>query len=304
MNRLTGKEVLDLFKSTLKKWWDDDPFRQSAVIAYYAIFSLPALLIILISSAGLAFGQAAVSGKIADAISGALGKETALQIQDMIAKASLMKHSFVASVIGILTILLGATGVFTELQKTLNTIWEVRPKPSQPFLKILRDKLFSFGLILTIGFLLLVSLVLTAIFSAFGDWISVQFHIPATFLIHLLNESISFGMVTFLFALMFKMLPDARTPWKSVWIGAGLTSFLFILGKYGLGFYFGKFQPASAYGAAGSVILILLWVSYSCMILFYGAEFTKQHAFKKAGQMPGPKPNAVSINKNQDAVSQ
>jgi membrane protein len=296
MTRLSFRDWLGLFKSTFTKWWSDDPFRQSAVIAFYAIFSLPALLIIIIYLAGLAFGDAAVNGKIADAISGAMGRDTALQVQDMIAKSGTSKHSLLASLVGIFTILFGATGVFTELQKSLNYIWEVKPKPNQPFTKVLRDKLFSFGLILTIGFLLLVSLVLTALLSAFGDWISIHLHMPATYLLHLLNESVSFAMITVLFTLMFKVLPDVITKWRSLWIGAMLTSFLFILGKYGLGLYFGKFQPASAYGAAGSIILILLWVSYSCMILFFGAEFTKQYAIKTEGAPPKPKENAVSTS--------
>ncbi len=288
MPKLNWKQWLGLFKSTFQKWWADDPFRQSAVIAYYAIFSLPALLLIIIYLSGIVFGQAAVNGKIADAFSGAMGKETALEVQDMIAKASVNKHSFLASVVGISMILIGATGVFTELQKSLNDIWEVKTKPDQPFLIWLRNQLFSFGLILTIGFLLLVSLVLTSLLAFFGDWMTQHFHLPGIDLLHILNESLSFALISFLFALMFKVLPDAKTKWRSVWLGSMLTSFLFILGKYALGLYFGKFQPASAYGAAGSVILILLWVSYSCMILFFGAEFTKQYAFKTEGALPGP----------------
>jgi membrane protein len=214
-----------------------------------------------------------------------MGADTAKQIGDMIAKAWKSKHSVIASVIGFVTLITGSIGVFTELQKSLNFIWEVKPKPGQKFWKSVRNQLFSFGLVLSIGFLMLVSLVLTTLLSAFGEWISAHFSSLATVLLHLLNFALSFTMVTVLFALMFKVLPDARVNWRYIRRGAVLTAFLFILGKYALGFYFGRFQPASAYGTAGSIVLILLWVSYSCMILFFGAEYTKQLQLQKEGQI-------------------
>jgi membrane protein len=301
MKGIHYKTWLRILKATYTKWWDDDPFRQSAAIAYYALFSLPALLVIIVDLAGIFFCDAAVSGKIADAISGAMGADTALQVQDMIAVASRHRHSVIASAVGVITILVGATGVFTELQKSLNYIWEVKPKERQVFIKFLRNKLFSFGLIISIGFMLLVSLVLTSLITAFGDWISSHFISIPTYVLHLVNELFSLTFITLLFGLMYKYLPDADTKWRSIWPGAILTSFLFIIGKYALGLYFGKFQPTSTYGTAGSVILILLWASYSCMILFFGAEFTKQYA-KHQGDIE-PRGNAEKVIGPQNPIT-
>jgi membrane protein len=292
MIQLKLKDRFSIFVKTYKKWSADDPFRQSAVIAYYAIFSLPALLLITVSLAGMAFGRDAVSGRVEAQISSVMGADTAKQIGDMIAKAWQSKHSIIASIIGFVTLVAGSIGVFTELQKSLNFIWEVKPRPGLKFWKMLKTQLSSFGLVLSIGFLMLVFLILTTLLSAFGLWISAHFSSLATVLLHLLNFALSFSIITVLFALMFKVLPDAKVKWRYVRSGAILTAFLFVLGKYALGFYFGRFQPASAYGAAGSIVLILLWVSYSCMILFFGAEYTKQLQLEKEGEI---KPDASGV---------
>jgi membrane protein len=302
MTKLKAREWIGLFKNTYVKWSADDPFRQSATIAYYAIFSLPALLVIVIGLAGFVFGHDAVTGKVSAAISSAMGKETADQIQDIVAKSMMSKNSIWATLIGAVTLVMGATGVFMELKKSLNFIWEVKPKPTKKFLKTVMDNLFSFGLILSIGFLLLVSFVITTLLGALGHLISSRFSEAVTILIHILNFVMSFAVITVLFALMFKILPDAKTKWKYIWHGAILTSFLFILGKYGLALYFGKFKPASTYGAAGSIVLILLWVSYSCMILFFGVEFTKQLQERKEGKIV-PDEDALKVKPvDQDPV--
>jgi membrane protein len=287
-------DLWKITKNTFKAWMKADPFRQSAVIAYYAIFSIPALLVILISVAGFVFGKEAVQGRISGQISSAIGSETALQIEEMIANASEQENSLLATVISVITLILGATGVFAQLQVSLNLIWEVRVEVKKKWLKTLRDRLFSFGLILSIGFLMLVSLLLTTLLTAFSDWIKV--HLPDFVMVvfQLINFIVSFGVITVLFALMFKILPDVRIRWKDVWIGAMVTTLLFIAGRFGLGFYFGKAQPGSTYGAAGSIVLIMLWVSYSCMIVFLGAEFTKQFA-TYFGRKIVPTKNAVLI---------
>jgi len=279
------KDLWSITKKSAIAWNEADPFRQSAVVAYYAIFSMPALLVILIACAGFFFGQEAVRGEIAGQIASVMGKDTAVQIQDMIAKATNHKNTVLAAIISIGTLILGCTGVFEELQVSLNQIWEVKVVAKKKWLKSLKDRLFSFGLILSIGFLLLVSLVLTTILTALSGWI--KNHLPDFVLtiFHALDFVISFGVITVLFALMFKILPDAKVKWKNVWIGAIVTALLFIVGKFGLGIYFGKTQPASAYGAAGSIILVMLWVSYSCMIVFFGAEFTKQFTFHYGGKI-------------------
>lgn len=295
--QMAKKEITDwkdLFKSTYKKWSKDDPFRQSAVIAYYAIFSIPALLIIVIDAATVLFGKDLLSGKLSSILVQLLGQDAAVQIQDTIIKASISGHTLPATFIGIITTIIGSLGVFTELQNSLNYIWEVKPVPNQKFIDVVKSKLFSFGLLLSIGFLLLISLVLTTVITALSGWISAHFSIATTFLFTALDLVVSFLLVAFLFALMFRALPSVKTKWKYVWTGGKLTSLLFILGKYAMGIYFGKFHPASAYGTAGSIVLILLWVSYSCMIVFFGAEFTKQYSTKTEGIIV-PKKKAVHV---------
>lgn len=265
-------------KKTAAAWYEADPFRQSAVIAYYAIFSIPALLVIIITCAGWAFGREAVQGEISAQIGTAIGTDTAKQVEEMIANAGAQKNSLIATIISIVTLIIGSTGVFAQLQVSLNLIWEVKVVSDKKLLKTVKDKLFSFGLVLSICFLMLVSLVLTTVLEAFSGWIKARFPDFILVVFQFINFIFSFGIISVLFALMFKILPDAKVRWRDVWIGAMVTTLLFILGKFGLGVYFGKAQPGSTYGAAGSVVLLMLWVSYSCMILFFGAEFTKQFA--------------------------
>lgn len=272
------KNLYAITKATVKNWWKADPFRQSAVVAYYAVFSIPALLVIVIAVAGLVFGEDAVRGEVSDQIRGALGNETAKSIEHIIANVSAQKSSVVATIIGIATLIIGSTGVFTELQISLNQIWGVEVTVKKKWLKTIKSRLFSFGLVLSLGFLMLVSLLLTTGLEALSEMIRDRFPDFVPFLLKVAGFVLSFGVITVLFALMFKVLPDAKIKLRDVWIGAMVTTLLFILGKFGLGIYFAKASPGSAYGAAGSIILVMLWVSYSCMILFLGAEFTKQYA--------------------------
>jgi membrane protein len=263
----------------LKGWNEKDPFRESAVIAYYSLFSLPGLLVLVITLAGYVFGSDAVRGHLHSQISGTLGKSAADQVQEMMNNANHGTDSIWAKIIGIITILVGATGAFVQLQKSLNIIWEVKAKPSKSGIwTFLKARLFSFGLILSIAFLLLVSLVITSILTAMSKWMEAHWPDYIMFLFRTANFLISLSIISVLFAMMFKLLPDAKIKWRHVWVGAFLTGLLFEIGQFGLGWYFGKAQPGSGYGAAGSVILILLWVSYSSMIVFYGAEVTKAFA--------------------------
>lgn len=293
------KDLWPITKSTAKAWNAADPFRQSAVIAYYAIFSIPALLVIIITLAGFAFGKEAVQGEISSQIGLAMGTDTAKQVEDMIAKAGAQKNSIIATIISVVTLILGATGVFGQLQISLDQIWEVKIKAKKAWLKTIKDRLFSFGLIISIGFLLLVSLLFTTALSAFSGWIKNYLPDYILYVFHIVNFVLSFGVISVLFALMFKILPDAKIRWRDVWVGAVVTSFLFTLGKYALGIYFGKAQPASTYGAAGSIVLIMLWVSYSCMIVFFGAEFTKQHALFYGREIE-PAADAVRIQASEE----
>jgi membrane protein len=285
--RVSVRNIFAISKTAFKQWYDKDPFRESAVIAYYSIFSLPGLLVVIITLAGFIFGRDAVNNNVARQITNTLGADTAEQIQNMIIKASVSNNSVWATIIGVATIIVGATGVFAQFQKSLNTIWEVKTDPSKSGLwRIVRVRLFSFGMIVSIAFILLVSLVISALLSAFGNWLSGHFSDTFVVLLQVVNVIISLNILAVLFALMFKIFPDAKIKWRHVWIGAFVTAFLFEIGKYGLGLYFGKANPASGYGTAGSIILILLWVSYSSMIVFYGAEFTHAYATMFSGKVP------------------
>ncbi len=286
-------KVGTLLKTTFNKWFDRDPFREGAIIAYYAIFSLPGLLVLMIALAGYFFGADAVSGHLQNQIAKALGKDTADMVQGMVIMAMKSKDSFWAAMIGIATILFGATAVFAQLQKSFNNIWEVEATTNKSGVWIfVKTRLFSFGLIISIAFLLLISLVLSSLLAAFATWIQQFWSESLLVIFQVFNAVLSLVIITILFAMMFKILPDAKIKWQSVWIGAFVTSLLFVLGKSALGLYFGKADPASGYGAAGSIILILLWTSYSSMIVFFGAEFTKAYSDYYFGVIP-PTVNAV-----------
>ncbi len=283
------KSLLKITASATKSWWDKDPFMQSAVIAYYAIFSIPGLLVIVIAIGTLVFQRDVITGHVYKQISSIMGVDTARQIQEMIIAASQTHKSVFATIIGLITVLIGATGVFAQLQNALNIIWAVEAKPRKAIFTLIRTRLFSFGLILSIGFLLLISLAITTILAALSDWIMIHWPDIILLAFYVLNFIVSFAVVMLLFALMFKLLPDAKIQWKDVWLGSILTAFLFILGKTVIGFYLSKTNPGSAYGAAGSIVLILLWVSYSSMIFFYGAEFTRAYADHFTGEVTATK---------------
>lgn len=293
------KDLGNITKKTFKEWNKTDPFRQSATVSYYAVFSMPAMLVIIIACAGLFFGKDAVQGEISNQVGTALGKDSADQIQDIIAKASETKSSVWATIISIITLILGCTGVFEQLQVTLNQIWGVEASEKKKWIKSLKDRLFSFGLVISIGFLMLISLALSAFLNGFSDWIKEKLPDFMLIVFQFLNFIVSFGIISVLFALMFKILPDVKIRWRSVWIGAMVTTLLFLLGKFALGIYFGKAHPGSAYGAAGSIILVMLWVSYSSMIVFFGAEFTKQYMLHFGGKVE-PRKSAKLIEDSKD----
>ena len=286
------QKVFTVLKNASSRWFAKDPFHESAVIAYYAIFSLPGLLVVVMTLAGYFFGREAVNNQVAAQFTSTMGADTARQIQDMIIQATKLKNSLLATVIGLVTILIGATGVFAEFQNALNMIWEVKLDPKKSGIwAIIRVRLFSFGLIISIAFLLIVSLLISALISAFGAWLTSHFSNSFLLVLQLLNAGLSLTVMAVLFALLFKFLPDAKIKWKHVWIGSFLTAFLFEIGKFGLGYYFGKANPGTGYGAAGSVILILLWVTYTSMIVFFGAEFTHAYANMFSGKVA---PNEIA----------
>ncbi len=279
-----------ILKRAYKEWMAKDPFREAAVIAYYAIFSLPGLLVVIITMAGYFFGRDVVNSHISEEIARMMGADTAEQINKMIAKAGETKTSVWATILGVVTIIFGATGVFAQFQKSLNIIWEVKADPKKSgILSVIRVRLFSFGLILSIAFILIVSLVISTMLTSLGDWVSANISDSLLVVLQVLNFFLSVAVLSVLFALMFKFFPDAKIKWRHVWIGSVVTALLFEAGKFGLSLYFGKSEPGSGYGTAGSVVLILLWVYYSSMIVFFGAEFTRAFADYYDGKVPADK---------------
>jgi membrane protein len=283
------KSLWNIFKRAGKEWLDKDPFRESAVIAYYSIFSLPGLFLVIITLAGLFFGREAVNNHILEQLSSTLSKDAASQIQTIIQQQenTTSKGSIWGTIIGILTLLMGATGVFAQFQKSLNNIWEVEADSSKSgIIQILKVRLFSFGLIVSIAFLLMISLLVSTLLTAFGDWLAARFSQSLLVAIKIINFIVSLFILSILFALMLKVFPDAKIKWRNVWLGSVLTAVLFVIGKFALSLYFAKANPATAYGAAGSIILVLLWVSYSSMIVFFGAEFTHEYSTAHSGKAP------------------
>jgi membrane protein len=272
------KHLGKLFKDSFEAWINIDPFRESAIIAYYAVFSIPGLLLLIVTIMGYFFGNETVNNDLIHEISKSMGASTAAQISQILEKANESKATLWGSIVGVIILLIGATGVFVELQKTLNVIWQVKTVAQKGILPILKARLFSFGLILAIAFLLTISLVISSAIAAMSNWIKVDTSRFMISVFSIINFSLSLAVISFLFALMFKVLPDAEIKWKQVWLGSLITGILFTIGKTALAYYFGKANPASVYGAAGSVILILLWVSYSSIIMFFGAEFTFVYA--------------------------
>jgi membrane protein len=270
---------------------------QSAALAFYTIFSLAPILVVVIALAGAVFGQEAVRGQIFSEFQGLMGRDAALLVQEVLKSAAKPASGRMTTLIGVVTLLLGATAVFGQLQDALNTVWAVAPKPGAAITTLLRKRLHSFALVVGIGFLLLVSLVLSAALSWFSRYLERVFAFPVDLLL-IANFVVSFVVITLLFAMMYRILPDVRLSWRDVWLGSVLTALLFVVGKTLISLYLGHTGLASAYGAAGSLVVILLWVYYSSLIFFFGAEFTRVHSrqFRPRRQ---PEEGAVRVPEGQ-----
>jgi membrane protein len=267
-----------LLKDGFLRWWEHNPFELAAALAYYTIFSLTPLLTIAIAIAALAFGQDAAQNQIVGGLAELVGETSAKAIQDVLRAATTNKQSgALAATTGAVLLLLGAVGVVAQLQQSLNFIWEVKVRSSSGWRMLIRDRLFSLALVLAIGFLLLVSLIVTTLLSAVTTYFS-EYYQSSGILWQALDGTISFVFVTILFGLIYKILPDVQLTWRDVAIGATITSLLFTLGKFLIGLYLGHATIASTYGAAGSFVTLLVWVYYSAVIFFYGAEITKVYA--------------------------
>ncbi len=262
-----------MFLSTYREWSEDRVLRFSAALAYYSIFAMAPLVIIVIASAGLFFGEEAARGQLYEQIEWLIGPKAAGEIQNIIQASSDRPKSLLASIVGVATLILGASGVFGQLKDSLNAIWGVRLR-KRGWFAMARTYLLSFSMVLAIGFLLMISLVLSAVLQAISNYMSGYLPLPS--FAAPLDFVLSIILLTVLFALIYKVLPDVRIQWRDVWIGAAVTAVLFAIGKMLIGWYLGTSSVASSFGAAGALILILVWVYYSTTIFLFGAEFTKE----------------------------
>ncbi|RYD76898.1 MAG: YihY/virulence factor BrkB family protein, partial [Verrucomicrobiaceae bacterium] len=262
LDAIVTNRWINMIRRAFADWMEDKALRLSAALAYYSIFSIAPLLVITIGIAGLVFDHEAVSGQLYGDLRGYVGAQSAEALQSMVESASKPAQSTVAAVVGFVTMLFGASGVFGQLKDALNTIWEVEPKPGTGVMSFIREKILNFGMVLVIGFLLLVSLGMSAGIAGLNHRLGELLSLP-TFVWGVIAFLISLGIVSTLFAMIFKVMPDVKVGWRDVWIGAVITAVLFEIGKTGLAWYLGREGTASAYGAAGSVVLLLLWVYYT-----------------------------------------
>jgi membrane protein len=291
---MKGKSLWNFLKDIIMQWLEDGPFQLAAALSYYTLFSLAPILIIAIAMAGLFFGREAATNQIVHTLQSLVGQESAKAIQGMIQNASSKpKTGIISTVLGIGVLIFGAGGVVGQLQSSLNRIWGVTSKPGRGIWSFMWERFVSLAMVLGVGFLLLVSLVITTILTHLTLYIGSLIG-GAAIIAYLLDIVVSFAFVTILFAMIYKFLPDVRIQWKDVWIGAALTSFLFTLGKFLIGLYLGTSGVTSSFGAAGSLITVLLWVYYSALIFFFGAEFTQIYA-SRYGSGVVPAENAVPI---------
>lgn len=288
----TLKESADAFS-------EHKALKLSASLAYYTIFSLAPMLIVIIALSSFFLGKKAIEGQIYGQLNEFIGNEAALQIQQIIKNTSLSGNTTIATIIGVIALIIGATGVFTEIQDSINTVWGIKVKPKRGWLKMLKNRLLSFSMVVSLGFLLMISLLVSALVSAFSKKLAVFFPELTIYVFQVVDFLLTYGIITLLFAIVFKVLPDAKIKWKDVLVGAIFTATLFIIGELGITFYLGRSNLGLAYGAAGSVIVILVWVYYSSIILYFGAEFTHIYA-RRHGSKIIPTEYAVLIEQEKN----
>lgn len=292
----TAKKIGHLIAETFNEFISDNAIKLAAALSYYTIFSLPPLLIIIIGLSGIFFGAEAVRGEIFGQINGLVGNAAALQIQETIKNVKLSNSNVFTTTIGVIILLVGASGVFAEIQDSINFIWGIKAKPKRGLIKFIKNRIMSFSMIGSVGFLLLVGLIINSLMDVLNKKLASHFPLDTIYLIYVINIITVFMIITLLFTVIFKTLPDGRVVLRDCIIGASFTAFLFMIGKFAIGAYLGSSAVASVYGAAGSVILILVWVYYSAMILYFGAEFTKVYAYTH-GQKIIPNEYSVHIIK-------
>lgn len=294
--------IINLIKQTYKEWSEDKASRLAAALAYYTVFSIPPLIVIAIGVASYFTDRQVIEEQLTAQFSSLMGSRGEEAITTILESAEEPGRSeLVPALIGVALLLFGASGVFVQLQDALNTIWDVKADPKRGIMGIIKERFLSFTMVLAVGFVLLVSLMLSTVLASFGDYVG-GFVSDAEILLWIVNFIISFVAITALFALIFKTVPDVKIAWRDVWIGAVITAVLFKVGEYALGFYFEQSDPTSAFGAAGSIILLLLWVYYSAQILFFGAEFTQVYTNQYGSGMQ-PERGAILLTET-DRVNQ
>lgn len=286
------KKFFRVLKGTASAFSQDNCMKLGASLSYYTIFSIGPLLVIIISLSAVFYGRDAVQGKLYGQISHLIGSDAAIQIQDIIKKSQHGNKGVIGTIIGTVILVVGATGIFTEIQDSINYIWSLRAKPKRGIVKFLINRLLSFSLIVSLGFLLLVSLVVSALLDVLSDRLTLYFPHTTLYIFYVLNVIIILTIIAVLFAIIFKVLPDGKIKWKDALVGASFTAVLFIIGKAAIGFYLGKSNLGATYGTAAAVIIILTWVYYSSVILYFGAEFTKVYALEYGG---GIVPNETAV---------
>jgi len=288
---MTPERLGTVLKQAFAGWWNDNVPRLGASLAYYTLFAMSPILLIATSIAGLVFGQEAVRGEIVAQIQGLMGRQGAQAVQAMLEGSAKPSQSIPATIVGFVTFFLGATGAFLELQTALNAIWRVKPRPGVSVKAFLLQRLISFGLVVAVGFLLLVSLLVSAALAALSRYLGTIFPALTAFW-EASNVLVSLFVITLMFALVYKVLPDVRLRWRDVWVGALVTAGFFSIGKQVIGLYLGTSTVASTYGAAASVVVLLIWVYYSAQVVLLGAEFTRFYVEKFRGA-PAPMKHAV-----------
>ena len=291
--KITFKGIWEVLKASFTGFNDHKVTKLSGSLAYYTVFSMAPLLVVIISLCGIFLGREAAEGEIYAQLDGFLGKDTALQLQQIIKNAYLNGKSTVAFTVGIITLLVGATTVFGDIQDSINMIWGLKPKPKRGWLKLLQNRFLSFSVIISLGFILLVSLGVTTVLDGFSNRLQARFQDVSVIIFYILNQVITLSVISLIFGVIFKVLPDAVIKWRDVISGSIVTAILFMIGKFAISIYIGQSNVGSTYGAAGSLIIILLWTYYSSIILYFGAEFTKAYAVAYGSEIH-PSPYAVT----------
>ena len=288
-------DILAVIKSSASEFSNNNSFRHAAALSYYTIFSLPPLLLIVITIASAIYGGEAISGQVYGQLKGVVGPESAKFLQDSIAKFTLQQRGPIATTIGVATLIFAATTFFVTLQESINDIWNLKVKTEGTGIgAFIKQRFLSFGLILSVAVLLLISFVISAVLTAFTGWLQHLLPVIGVVAIQVVDFVLSLSVTTLLFAMVYRFLPDAIIRWRDVLVGAFITALLFVVGKFLIAFYIAKSNPGSAFGAAGSAIVLLLWVNYSSLIIFFGAEFTQEFA-DAFGQKVHPKAHAVRV---------